>query len=200
MSPRGPRNTGSTSRMKLPPTVRHPRPEPVASVTAPSVPDEPAGTALEETGSPGGDPLNGVVRALDRYILEGRPRDAILQFICDGLGAAMGYLSVSIALAHQEGRTAFGGGAGYALGAKEGYSVLSDGSFSGEGPNATAMRTGRTQSMVLAETSFEWSAGAVAAGLAQLVAIPLATPDAKLGVLCVGVGENAILDRKTPFR
>jgi hypothetical protein len=85
---------------------------------------------------------------------------------------------VSIALAQREGRTAVGGGgAGYALGAKEVYSILWDESLSGEGPNGAAMRTGQTQSMVLAETSFDWSAEAIAGGLAQLVTIPLATAD-----------------------
>jgi diguanylate cyclase (GGDEF)-like protein/PAS domain S-box-containing protein len=153
-----------------------------------------AGTILRTTSSPGRGALNEVARALDRHILEGRPRHTILQFICDDLGAAMSYPIVSIALAQREGRTPFGGGAGYALGAKEGYSVLWDESTSGEGPNGAAMRSGQTQLMVLAETSFDWSAGAVAAGLAQLVAIPLATADAKLGVLCVAVGQDSILD------
>jgi diguanylate cyclase (GGDEF)-like protein/PAS domain S-box-containing protein len=188
------RSAGANPTKKLLPTVRHALDEAVVPGAAWRSHDEPAGTILEASASRGRGALNEVVRALDRYIFEGRPRHAILQFICDDLGAAMAYPIVSIALAQREGITAFGGGVGYALAAKEGYSVLWDESPSGEGPNGAAMRTGQTQSMVLAETSFDWSAGAVAASLAGLIAIPLATADVKLGVLCVGVGDDSVLD------
>jgi diguanylate cyclase (GGDEF)-like protein/PAS domain S-box-containing protein len=194
MSPRGHLSAGSTPTKKLLATVRPAHDGPALFATGSRLPHDPAGTIGEAPSISESSALNEVVRALDRHILEGRPRHGILQFICDGLGAATAYPIVSIALAQRDGRIPFGGGTGYALAAREGYSVLWDESPAGAGPNGTAMQTGQTQTVLLSETAFDWSAQAVAAGLAQLVAIPLAAPGAKLGVLCVAVGEKAILD------
>jgi hypothetical protein len=83
------RSAGATPTKKLLPTVRHPLDEAVVPVAAWRSRDQPAGTILETSSGQGSGALNEVARALDRYILEGRPRHAILQFICDDLGAAM---------------------------------------------------------------------------------------------------------------
>ncbi|HET6146410.1 MAG TPA: EAL domain-containing protein [Polyangia bacterium] len=138
----------------------------------------------------GRDALNEVARAIDRQILDGAQRGPLLRLVCEDIAATMNYALVWVALKSSDGSAPILASGGRAAAALEGCSVRWDDSPAGAGPTGTAMRTGKTQSFALTGLAGTDSIDrSLAAGIVHATAIPLMTPDAIMGVLCVSSGE-----------
>jgi diguanylate cyclase (GGDEF)-like protein/PAS domain S-box-containing protein len=154
-----------------------------------------AGTIRDVTRDHLRNSLNEAARTLDRQILEGGEKGTVLQRGCGSLAASMTYPLVSISLKQRDGSALSVARRGYALAGLDGDSAQLEDALAGPGPGGVAMRTGKTQTVVLAGLEgLDWVGLAVAAGISQVTAIPLVIPGAVLGVLCVAVSGDDTLD------
>ncbi len=123
------------------------------------------------------DALGEVERAIDRHVLEGGKGETALQNACDGLAAAMDYPIVWIGLKETGGAVSFQARAGRGFRAVPDGEVRWDESPEGAGPGGTAIRTGQTQIVTVAELSDpRLVARATAAAVKQVIAVPLIAP------------------------
>ena len=157
------------------------------------------GTLCDVTGRHLRAALDDVTRALDHDILEGGHRDANLQLVCDGVAASLAFGVVWIGLGRKDGGLVPMASGGTSVAQSPGgfgeFPPLWDASRPDEGPCGVAMRTRQTQSVALAEmTRLDWVERAMGAGITHVTVIPLVTPHAVLGVLCVGASGATSID------
>ena len=150
---------------------------------------------MEESGG-----LTTLALAIDGELLGSGHRDATLQRICADVAAARSYPLVAIALAKKDGTAPFVAQAGAAVtpaaGLADPLGVTWASGPEVEGLKDITMRTRHTQVLALSQVAGREAAGAVeASSVNQVIAIPLLTPAAVLGVLCIGVGACGHADQ-----
>jgi diguanylate cyclase (GGDEF)-like protein/PAS domain S-box-containing protein len=126
-----------------------------------------------------------LIHHIDRMILRGDPRDAMLEFIAAQLAGAYDYPLVQISLKGADGQVEIRSAAGPAAAFLDDIDVRWDESPAGNGPTGTAIRSGMLRvSRVDTDPGFAaWRDRALAHGLRSVLALPLVANDRILGAL-----------------